>query len=334
MNLVETINFDADVYQIEQTDLVKGGAGEIANLQAQALANRTAFLKDNLYRLKTVEDIVGNVGLTSDDANILKSLTAADHLTATLPDVTTTKVGDYYAFTSLMPLLKCATITTFGAQIIKYAISDNRTSMYMYTGERLVLVSAGTYWLVHACFGNFDSVGESFGARKQKGNTAILNGGLVSRTIYARLWNEFASTLTNNQQIVSDADWLAGSGGNVNVYRGCFSHGDGVTTFRLPDERGLYDRYLDLSRGLATGRLHNYPGGLEMDAIGEHFHLLNLNPNANSQGGFGKITTGGDGPEGSLPIYKSGGAVDGLNNSIGKTETRTKSLGKIPLIRF
>lgn len=43
-NLTEVSNFDATVYQIETTDPVVGGAGGIANLQAQSLADRTRYL--------------------------------------------------------------------------------------------------------------------------------------------------------------------------------------------------------------------------------------------------------------------------------------------------
>lgn len=42
--LTEVSNFDAAVYQIATTDPVEGGVGGIANLQAQALADRTRFL--------------------------------------------------------------------------------------------------------------------------------------------------------------------------------------------------------------------------------------------------------------------------------------------------
>ncbi len=333
MNLTETSTFDSGIYQIETTDVVLGGAGAIANMQAQSLANRTTFLKDNLYRLKSVENIAANTALTSDDANILKGLTAADHVTITLPDVGTTKIGDYFPFTSVMPFLKCATIQTFGVQVIKYAINDERAKMYMYTGERLVLVSAGTYWLVHSCSGNFDSVGESFGARKQKGNTSILNGAIVSRITYARLW-EFASSLTNGQQIVSDATWLAGLDGNINVYRGCFSYGDGISTFRLPDERGLFDRYLDLSRGLDIGRIHNYAGGLENDDNKEHDHFIvhnNQNDGGNNYITKGHLTGGNSGYD----LYGSSLPPNfGKSSKAGGAESRPKNIGKIPLIKF
>lgn len=44
-NLTEVANFDATVYQIATGDAVLGGPGGIANLQAQALADRTQWLK-------------------------------------------------------------------------------------------------------------------------------------------------------------------------------------------------------------------------------------------------------------------------------------------------
>jgi microcystin-dependent protein len=68
------------------------------------------------------------------------------------------------------------------------------------------------------------------------------NGALVSRTTYAALF-AYAST----QGLVSEADWTATSSGR-------FSVGDGSTTFRLPDTRGVFIRGLDESRGLDTSR--------------------------------------------------------------------------------
>jgi len=68
------------------------------------------------------------------------------------------------------------------------------------------------------------------------------NGALVSRTTYAALF-AYASA----QGLVSEATWTANSSGR-------FSVGDGSTTFRLPDMRGLFMRGLDESRGLDPAR--------------------------------------------------------------------------------
>ncbi|HKT53687.1 MAG TPA: hypothetical protein VJP88_04505 [Caulobacteraceae bacterium] len=50
-NLTESVSFDAGIYELQTTDPVQGGAGGVANSQAQSLANRTQYLKsqtDNL----------------------------------------------------------------------------------------------------------------------------------------------------------------------------------------------------------------------------------------------------------------------------------------------
>jgi microcystin-dependent protein len=69
------------------------------------------------------------------------------------------------------------------------------------------------------------------------------NGSLLSRTTYAALF-AYASAAG----LVSEATWTAGS-------FGCYSVGDGSTTFRVPDFRGMFLRGLDQSRGIDTGRV-------------------------------------------------------------------------------
>lgn len=44
-NITESPTYDAAVYQLATTDPVQGGAGGVSNLPAQALADRTAYLK-------------------------------------------------------------------------------------------------------------------------------------------------------------------------------------------------------------------------------------------------------------------------------------------------
>lgn len=323
-NLTETAAFTGGVVQIETTDLVLGGAGAIANAQAQTLVNRTLYLKNNLYRLAGVAAVTSNKTLTVADANILQELTAAGHITVTMPDVTTTAIGDRFPLSSLMAAGKCATIVA--TDTIKYAVGDTRTNMYLYTGERLELISKGTYWLVGSCFGNFDNVGESYHARKLKGNSLVMDGSMLNRADYPRLFNEFVASLTTGQEVVTDANWLAGSGGNTDVYRGCFSLGNGTTTFRLPDERGLFDRSLDLTRGLDTGRIHEFAGGLEMDELKSHDHTVTTGfvQHTASAATFG-VT---DGPPAS-PSTKTFTTA-----ATGGSETRPKNIGKIPLIRY
>lgn len=52
-NVTETPSYDAGIYQIETTDPVLGGPNGIANVQAKGLANRTAFLKQQIDQLNS-----------------------------------------------------------------------------------------------------------------------------------------------------------------------------------------------------------------------------------------------------------------------------------------
>ncbi|VXA84075.1 Phage tail protein (fragment) [Aeromonas veronii] len=52
-NVQEIANWESGIYQIETTDPVLGGPNGIANAQAKALANRTAFLKQQIEQLNS-----------------------------------------------------------------------------------------------------------------------------------------------------------------------------------------------------------------------------------------------------------------------------------------
>lgn len=65
------------------------------------------------------------------------------------------------------------------------------------------------------------------------------NGALISRESYPRLW-AFANA---SGLIVTEAQWSAGQ-------TGAFTAGDGATTFRIPDGRGVFERGWDDGRGI------------------------------------------------------------------------------------
>jgi phage-related tail fiber protein len=97
-----------------------------------------------------------------------------------------------------------------------------------------------------------------------------LNGALLQRDDYPALWSYAQST----GALVSDEEWSAGAWG-------CFSTGDGATTFRIPELRGeglrCWDdgRGIDVKRSIGTwqdsqNRTHAHAGVVQ-DA-GEHNH--------------------------------------------------------------
>ena len=86
------------------------------------------------------------------------------------------------------------------------------------------------------------------------------NGALLSRTTYPALF-----TYASAQGLVTEAAWAAGSSGR-------FSEGDGSTTFRIPDTRGVFIRGLDESRGLDASRA---VGTFQDQANAPHVHGVN-----------------------------------------------------------
>ncbi|WP_034627607.1 hypothetical protein [Desulfocurvibacter africanus] len=77
------------------------------------------------------------------------------------------------------------------------------------------------------------------------------SGQLLPRTDYPELWAKVESSA------VSEYNWQ-------NAGQGCFSVGDGVSTFRVPLINAEFVRALDRGRGVDAGRGH---GSLQSDAI-------------------------------------------------------------------
>lgn len=88
--------------------------------------------------------------------------------------------------------------------------------------------------------------------------TLVLDGALLSRTDFPGLWT-YAQTSGN---LIDEADWSLPTSGS-------FSKGDGATTFRLPDLRGVGLRGFDGGRGLDTGRIF---GSYQPDEFKSHKH--------------------------------------------------------------
>lgn len=78
MNLIEFAEWVAGIYQLEESDVVQGGADGIDNLQAKQLANRTLYLKQQLEALAS--SIGGSQPADATLTAIAAVVTAADKL--------------------------------------------------------------------------------------------------------------------------------------------------------------------------------------------------------------------------------------------------------------
>lgn len=317
-NLIAASSYD-NVYQIEQTDVARGGAGNLANAQAQSLLNRTEWLKAAMR---------GYNGITL--LNSAKTLTAADYLqnlvviyantayTAyLLPVLTNTDLGVRIAI-SAHNIAKQVTITSQGSNDIIVG-SMAKQSLYLGDGDSIELIWSGSSWILLNFIGNFTDVSVPFYSYYQLPNTVIAGGQILNRADYPRLWECVNANLASST--VTDLVWNTTAG-----KKGFYSSGDGSTTFRVPDLRSMFMRGLDLGAGIDYDRVSNNAGEYEGDIFKSHNHTWETQNSNDSLGGSGYVASSNGGEDGR----------NTLSSTIGNTggqETRPKNIGLLPLIK-
>lgn len=117
------------------------------------------------------------------------------------------------------------------------------------------------------------------------------DGSAISRTSYANLWNAIGSSWGN---------------------------GNGLTTFNLPDFRGLFPRGVDAGRGIDPNR---NIGSFQDMSIQSHSHFISIQNETLAGGGS------------VLPCNRPGG-IQVNTNAVGGTETRPKNLALYFIIKY
>lgn len=134
-----------------------------------------------------------------------------------------------------------------------------------------------------------------------RAGTITANGALLSRAAYPALF-AFAAA----EGLVSEAAWSADSQGRYSV-------GDGATTFRIPDYRGMFLRAHDDGAGVDAGRAigsrqasqnAGHAHGITVDAVGDHGHVITVD----AVGDHSHTTTLNEGPS------STGGAAQSLRD--------------------
>lgn len=139
------------------------------------------------------------------------------------------------------------------------------TSGYLF----FVLMGAGDWWRLRSDgagnwwpIGRFDNT--PLGRPNAETTTAISPGGwgLYHGLIYNRIdWPWLWDHAQASGMLVAD--------GSRTGKEGCWTSGDGSTTFRAPEARGEFQRYLDESRGIDISRV---AGSSQGDAMQGHRH--------------------------------------------------------------
>lgn len=334
MNLTP-VNTWSDVYQLETTDAVLGGAGQIDNAQAQALLNRTEYLKVRLGSHFThlgITALPGNTAITSNHIGKLLVFNASTNIKATLDLCANFPANTVLHFIVVGVPGKTYTVKAATGENIQLG-NATQGHVHLIDGEFLKVVCGTGTWYIDSCSQSIFETGDTFYGYYQRNGTLIRNGATLSRTDYARLWETIVNNLSDGTTLLDEATKnsfliYTTPEGNVALYpyKGCWGKGDGSTNFTLPDDRGTYDKSLDLGRGFDNNRIWDFAGGYEHDAIKSHSVSIPRNQTSVTQEGVGRVTTGSEGNE---PTGVLNAAV-----YTGADQTNVRNNGKIPLIKI
>jgi hypothetical protein len=330
----------ANVYLFEQTDLV---LAETDNVPLQQLANRTRFLYERMGRITQLYDVVdisASVALDNSVLGKLVNVTGTDNVVITLPlpGINNYPEGGLIFFACSLGSGKSLTVKTSnivgpgGVDGIQF-YGQPTGELYLHSAEHLILVRKGMFWHVVTCSPGMIETGDEFMSRAVRRNTLIKQGQLVSRQDFPRLF-KWVQSLTEG--VTTEANWFS----LQFQFKGFFTLGTDGTNFRLPDERGMFERALDLGRGVDVGRQDNVAGGFEDDALKQHTHEYvdryypENNPNipnkialpVNYNNRIGSNDTDYDNTHSAFIAANTG--------NTGVEETRPKNIGKYPLIKI
>jgi len=273
--------------------------------------------------IKGKKTVVTNTTLDplQDINKVIQIRGGSSSVTLTLASVEDMPVNSFLVIETNIGNTRPSTITTTGGQFF-YLKNTSKTTMHMHPGEvAWVYRDDDGFYVINDFQNIYKQIGKPFASYSYSpsDNEIVCMGQEVNRADYPRLW-EYASSLGSS--LVSEATWQTTSetvlGKTVPYpYRGCFSSGNGTTTFRMPQLLNVVMRGLKSVSGSDPERFFNNPGGFQLNEIIEHDHTVKP-PDANSAAGFGKSTTGNDASENtgiaSFNTGKTGGSETRMDN--------------------
>lgn len=216
--------------------------------------------------------------------------------------------------------------TTTGVNTINSYTDNNLVSLYLGQREFVTLITDGTKWYIQSVSpAVFQQPTMSMSWLNNSFNTIPAAGGLYNRADYARVVNFL--TLLQAQvpgSVLTEAAWAAN--------KTMWGMGNGTTTFRAPDMRGYFPRWLSLGQMTDTDRVSSglsyIPGSAQSDQLRAHTHTWTAQDSNDSLGGTGYVGTVNN------SIGPGYTALHTLISTVGGTETRSLNAGFYPLINI
>lgn len=195
---------------------------------------------------------------------------------------------------------------------------SNVSQLILAQYEQLKLFKANGVWNVDYASPGINAVGEVVDLFTYGGPNALrLNGQLLNRTDYPRLWNWVQSLPSGC--LISDATWTATSTLNGQTYfinKGFFTTGDGSSTFRLPDftyagyRRNGLGAGGDVAGTFKNGTVGQFTSGVQIP-VGNSF----TGPAGGSWGGYAGRGQNNEATQSYSNTFNSG--VQNTPNSVG-----------------
>jgi hypothetical protein len=273
--LADGERFELDMYELRSTapgpsspasgSLIKGAVAITANLTINA---------------------------TNHLGKLLQFRANSTAVTVTLPSVSDFPENAIIPFEANINNTVQNAIVTSGGQKI-YMGNTEFTTIIMSPGEVCWLLCASDGWyVINNFWDNYRNMARPYASYDIERGELLCKGQLLSRIAYPRLWEKVHSL---GASLVTDAKWNTAAMYRVsgtwtetapvslgpddlvvdNPYKGCFSTGDGTTTFRVPDLMGQALRGVISESGTDPLRPVNKPGGRQADMVGPHGHELN-----------------------------------------------------------
>lgn len=190
---------------------------------------------------------------------------AGTALVVTIPSVDDIPENSFIPIETSINNTKPTTVQSTGGQYF-YFNGSSKTAIYLMPGEVCwIFRDTDGLYIINDFPERYRQLAKPAAAYKADINQLVCKGQLVNREDYPRLW-EYVQTLGSS--LVTDATWSTASvvvsGRTVPFpYRGCFSSGDGSTTFRIPDLMNMFLRGVKTETGSDSERHLNKPGGYQ-----------------------------------------------------------------------
>lgn len=297
------------------------------------------------YRLITATTTLTN----SDMGKLIAIQGAGTVITVTLPSISSVSDNQSLFLMSSGGIHNNVTIAAAGSDVFQWLQYSNQTTpqtqMILGQSEQMLLIKNAGVWNVVQVSDGVKMVGELvYDYNLFPINTLQCAGQIVNRADYPRLWN-FVNKL-DSSILVSETTWAQTSTVGIatyNINHGCFSQGDGTSTFRLPK---LWDTGFGFLRAVdgVTRKASSY----EIETIKAHDHTTHGSGSANDSASSSSPTWfisnkngGWSGVGGNLFGRKSGSpdtdVRTGVDCGIGRTspiETKPTNVGAYLLIRI